>query len=142
MFMFSGVSSVVDVLCTVIFTFLFSFCQVLIHQSFYLVLGVYSALILLCVIAALLLPIETKGKTLAVCVNVNPFRAQTFVPRLSGRKRGFHYLHFTQGFDLNAERKFNSLLNKAYDSLLWGCFDIDMQRIKKDSGVPICPVFD
>ena len=40
--------------------------QVLIHVSFYLVVGVYAALILLCVIAALMLPIETKGKVLAV----------------------------------------------------------------------------
>lgn len=39
--------------------------QVLIHISFYLVVGVYAVLILLCVIAALLLPIETKGKVLA-----------------------------------------------------------------------------
>ena len=42
--------------------------QVLIHISFYVVIGVYATLILLCVIAAMLLPIETKGKNLAVSV--------------------------------------------------------------------------
>ena len=40
--------------------------QVLIHVSFYLVVGVYAGLILVCVVAALMLPIETKGKVLAV----------------------------------------------------------------------------
>ncbi|XP_057294840.1 synaptic vesicle 2-related protein-like isoform X2 [Hydractinia symbiolongicarpus] len=39
--------------------------QVLIHHSFYLVVGVYAALLVACVIASLLLPIETKGKTLS-----------------------------------------------------------------------------
>ncbi|XP_066918950.1 synaptic vesicle 2-related protein-like isoform X2 [Clytia hemisphaerica] len=39
--------------------------QVLIHVSFYLVVGVYATLISLCVVAALFLPIETKGKVLS-----------------------------------------------------------------------------
>jgi len=52
--------------------------QVMIHYSFYLVVGVYATLIFLCVIAALALPIETKGKSLAV-------RILVFVPTGTGR---------------------------------------------------------
>ena len=44
------------------------FCsfQVLIHHSLYLVIGVYSAPLVICVIASFLLKIETAGKALQV----------------------------------------------------------------------------
>ena len=57
-----------------------NFPQVLLKSSYYAAIGTYSAILLLCCIAALLLPIETKGRALEVWVTFTFLSLFTFNP--------------------------------------------------------------